>query len=175
MKQLILKLTFITTIYASLSSNVHAQNCKYVKDYVDPFSKKLTKTCQMAIGAAIAGREVLMQKSEGKYYLGLRITFSDMPDIPFKKGDKISFKLANDDLVEVSPEKDVPASPIKMLDVALLQWLVMQEVSAATFEKIATSPITAIKFTLKQEHLLPEIKERQTIKIKETAACMMTL
>lgn len=127
----------------------------------------------MAIGMGLAGREILLQKRDDKFLLGMRLTSSDIGDIPFKTGDKISFRLANNDLIEISPKEDAPALPAVFMGRTFMQWIVLVEVDKVTFSKVATSPITAIKFRLKFDGMIPEIKEKQTQKIMETAACMI--
>jgi hypothetical protein len=150
-----------------------SQKCKYVKETTDAFTNEKIATANMAIGMGLAGREVLLQKRNDKFLLGMRITSSDLGDIPFKAGDKISFKLANNDLVEVAAKEDLPAMPVVFLGATFMQWIVLVEVDKATFEKMAASPIVAIKFKLKMDGMIPEIKEKQTRKIMETAACML--
>ena len=161
---------FICTL---MSPQAGAQ-CKYVKETTDPFTKKVTKAAQMAIGDPFAMKEVLFEHSNGKLYFGLRIVFSDMEEIPFKKGDKISFMLANDDLIEITPEKNVPAQHFTFMDKPMLQWIVMQEVPKKLYERIAASPIIAVKFHLKNDYPVNGIKDRQTKKIMENATCMLT-
>lgn len=159
----------------AIGGSCAAQDCKYVKASTDEWTKKTTRTAQMAIGMGLAGREVILQESEGKLYLGLRITYNtDFPDVAFKKGDKVTFKLANDELVEFAATEDIPPMIIRMLDVPIRQWIVRQEVKPDAYKKLSGSPITAIKFHLNgNDYPLPEIKERQTRKIMETVQCML--
>lgn len=155
------------------ATNGYAQKCKYVKETKDAFTNEQVFTANMAIGMGLAGREVLLQKRNDKCLLGMRITSSDLGDIPFKAGDKISFRLANNDLVEVAPKEDAPALPVVFLGRTFMQWIVLVEVDRARFEQMAASPIVAIKFKLKFDGMIPEIKEKQTQKIMETATCML--
>lgn len=176
-KRRIISILSFTLLTASVAfSPAMAQTkCKYVKNFTDEWTKQETRTAQMAIGVGLAGREVILQESEGKLYLGLRITYNtDFPEVPFKKGDKITFKLADDRQVEIAAGEDVPATNFRMLDVALRQWFVRQEVKADIYKQLSASPITAIKFHLNgADYPLPEIKERQTRKIMETAQCIL--
>lgn len=153
-----------------------AQPCKYVKATKDEWTGKTMNTAQMAIGNALAGREVILQESGGTYYLGLRITFNtDFPDIAFKKGDKVSFKLANGEIIEVVSIKDLEPTMTRFMDVPVRMWFVNQDVSKEVFEKLSASPITAIRFRLNDaDHDLPAIKDKQTAKIMETVKCMLT-
>lgn len=152
-----------------------AQNCKYVKEFKDPFTNVVTKGAQMTIGNPIAGKDVLFQIQDGKLYLGLGIVFNDLGTIPFKKGDKISFKLANGEVIEISPAADVEPRAIRVMNVEAQQWFVLQEVPRKVYEQLASSPITAIKYHLKNDFFIAGIKDRQTSKIMENAACMLTL
>lgn len=149
--------------------------CKYVKETKDQWTDKTVKIAQMAIGNGMAGREVILQQSEGKYYIGLRITFNtDFPDVDFKKGDKVTFKLANGQLIEYAALKDLKPTIIRMLNVPIRNWYVDQEVDKSVYEQLAASPIVAIKFHINgNDQILPEIKARQTRKIQETAECML--
>lgn len=168
--------TILFLLISCLTFNATAQ-CKYVKTTKDEWSGKTMNTAQMTIGAAIAGREVILQKSEdGKYYLSLRITYNmDFPEVTFKKGDKVSFKLSNGDLIEITPPQDVTPFTLRFLDVPIRHWIVTQEVKTNVYEQLATAQITAIKYRLNgNEYPLPEIKDRQTQKIMETAKCMLT-
>ena len=168
-----LVLTLCSGIGASIPCA--AQDCKYVRSATDEWTKKATRTAQMAIGAGLAGREVILQESEGKLYLGLRITYNtDFPDVAFKKGDKVTFKLADEKLVEVTAQETIPATLIRMLDLPIRQWVVRQEVKPETYQQLSASPIIAIKFHLNDnDYPLPEIKERQTRKIMETVKGML--
>lgn len=159
----------------SLSATAQKQPCKYVKESKDAFTKKTTGSAYMAVGAGIAGREIIMQQSDGKFYLSARITYNtDFPEVPFKKGDKVNIMLADEKLIEITPEKDVQPSLFRMFDAPIRQWVVTQEVPASIYEQLAASPITAIKYSFNgNDYHLPEIKERQTRKIMETAACML--
>lgn len=179
MKHRFQKLPLVAALTLGLSLPLAASSqtpCKYVKAKTDEWTKKVTNTAQMTIGAGITGREVILQESEGKYYLGLRIIYNtDFPEVAFKKGDKITFKLADDRQIEVASEKDVPAELVRFMDVPLRQWVVRGEVSKEVYSQLAASPITAIKYHLNgNDYPLPEIKERQTKKIMETAGCMLT-
>ncbi|OSZ79029.1 hypothetical protein CAP35_12495 [Chitinophagaceae bacterium IBVUCB1] len=159
---------------AVLNNETSAQ-CKYVKATKDEWTGKTMNTAQMAIGNALAGREVILQESGGTYYLGLRITFNtDFPDVAFKKGDKVSFKLANGEIIEVVSIKDLPPTMTRFMDVPVRMWFVNQDVSKEVFEKLSASPITAIRFRLNDaDQDLPAIKDKQTAKIMETAKCML--
>ncbi|MBL7717979.1 MAG: hypothetical protein JNL72_04015 [Flavipsychrobacter sp.] len=170
--QPLLRLFTAATILFCTTSAV-AQECRYVKTVTDPFTKVVSRGAKMAIGDPFAMREVLFEESEGKLYFGLRIVFSDMEDIPFLKGDKVSMMLASDELIEISPAKDVPSQVFKIDNLSLRQWIVMQEVPVGLYEKISASPITAIKFHLKNDYMVKGIKERQVQKIMENAACML--
>ncbi|RYZ28548.1 MAG: hypothetical protein EOP49_41375, partial [Sphingobacteriales bacterium] len=105
-----------------------------MKETKDAFTNEQVLTANMAIGMGLAGREVLLQKRNDKHLLGMRITSSDLGDIPFKAGDKISFRLANNDLVEVVPKEDIPALPVVFLGRTFMQWIVLVEVDKARFE-----------------------------------------
>lgn len=158
----------LTTVSVSF-----AQKCKYVKETTDAFTKEKVETANMAIGMGLAGREVLMQKRNERYLLGLRITSSDIGDIPFKAGDKIAFRLADDEIVEITAKEDHPALPVVFLGRTFMQWIVLVEVPQTIFRKMSLSQIVAIKFRLKFDGMIPEIKEKQTKKIMETASCML--
>ncbi|HTN45327.1 MAG TPA: hypothetical protein VL098_03205 [Flavipsychrobacter sp.] len=170
-------LSGLTASLAILSFSACAQKspCKYLKQSTDPFTKKVTGSAYMAVGAGLAGRELILQESEGKYYLTARITYStDFADVPFKKTDKVSIMLASNELIEISPKEDVTPNVIRMLDVPIRQWIVNSEVPKSTYEKMANSQITAIKYTFNgSDYHLAELKDRQTKKIMETAACML--
>lgn len=159
----------------TIISNDATAQCKYVKATKDEWTGKTMNTAQMAIGNALAGREVILQESGGTYYLGLRITFNtDFPDVAFKKGDKVSFKLANGEVIEVVSIKDLPPTMTRFMDVPVRMWFVNQDVSKEVFGKLAASPIVAIRFRLNDaDQDLPAIKDKQTIKIMETAKCML--
>lgn len=165
----------LTLIIGCMALTATAQ-CKYVKATKDEWTGKTMNTAQLAIGNALAGREVILQESGGTYYLGLRITFNtDFPDVAFKKGDKVSFKLANGEIIEVVSIKDLPPTMTRFMDVPIRMWFVNQDVSKEVFEQLSTSPITAIRFRLNDaDHDLPAIKDKQTAKIMETAKCMLT-
>lgn len=173
--QSLLNLMFLISSLALITPQAFSQApCKYVKEVSDPFSKKVRKGAQMAIGPALGMNEVLFEFTDGKLYFGLRIVSKDYDAIPFKKGDKVSFKLANDDLIEVAAPADVEPTDFAVGDVKLRQWVVMQEVSENTYKKLAASLITAVKYHLKIDYMIIGIKDRQVQKIMETAACILT-
>lgn len=157
-----------------LTSNANAQKCRYIKDFKDPFTNELA---QVAIGNPFAAKEVIFQLRNGKLYLGLSIVFSDLGSMSFKKEDKISFKLANGEVIEISPETDVEPRCFMIGNIKAQQWAVAQEVSKEVFEKMTTSPIVAVKYRLINEYLITEkeIKDRQVNKIMENVSCMLTL
>lgn len=159
--------------FFTLTASAQKHPCKYVKEATDPFTKKVSKGAQMVIGDPFALKEVAFVQEDGKLYFGLNIVFTDMDNMPFKKEDKISFKLANDDLIEISPDKDVQARDIRVMDMPCRQWLVIQKVSEDVYKRLAASPIVAIKYHLKNDYIVNGIKERQTKKIMENAACML--
>ncbi len=176
MKKLLVKGLLAMSLLLS-SSHVIAQHpCKYVKPQKDQFTNETYNLAKMAIGAPMAMRELIIYETNGKFNVGLRITFNiDFPEVPFKKGDKVSLKLANGEIVEITAEKDLPPTTIRVIDVPLRMWYVNQQVSNAVFEKLATSPITAVRLHLNDaDHDLQGIKDKQAEKIMETAKCLLS-
>lgn len=149
--------------------------CKGVKEQKDKFTGKTAKVAQLPIGNALAGREIILQQLEGKLYIGLRITFnSDFPDVDFKKGDKVEFKLANGQMIEYAAAKDLKPTIIRVLDVPIRNWYVDGEVNTSVYQQLAASPVEAIRFHLNDnDHTLSDFKEKQTRKVMETAACIL--
>jgi len=147
--------------------------CKYVKEFTTPFAKKTARGAQMAIGDQFAMKEAAFEESDGELYFVIRIVFNEMDEIPIKAGDKVSFKLANDDMIEITPAKDVPPRYIRILDQPVMQWVVMQEVPEDIYRRIAASPIVAVKYHLKNDYLIEGISKRQGQKIMENAAYML--
>lgn len=163
----------LASYFFGFTDPLHAQKCKYVKEFKDPFTNNLTKGAQLAVGDVFAGKEVLLKIENGKLFLGLGIVFNDLGSIPFRQGDTVSFKLANDKVINLLPAQDVAPRDINVMNVAAQQWLVLQEVTAETFREITLSPITAVKFRLKNDFFITNIKEKQAAKIMETADCML--
>ena len=174
MKQFFRRLIAATLCCAASLSTVHAQKCKYVKELTDPFSKQTTRTAQMAIGPTLAGWEVILQDMSGKYYLGLRFVMNGSVAYKFEKGRKIYFKLEDDNTAEVEAKKTYDPVPIQFLGGQYTNWLVIEEVPFATFQKLAASRIVGVKSNLTgEDFLLNKITEKQTNKIREVAACMI--
>ncbi len=147
--------------------------CKYVKEVTDPFTKKTARGAQMAVGDLFTMKEVAFEEADGNLYFGISIVFNDMDNIPYKAGDKVSFKLANDDVIEISPAKDIAPRDIRLFEQPARQWVVMQEVAEDVYKRVAASPIVAIKYHLKNDYLIQGISKRQGQKIMENAACML--
>ena len=173
--QLKLKAWGLACAFALLSYGVSGQ-CKGVKVQKDKFTGKVAKVAQLPIGNALAGREVILQQSDGKFYIGLRITFNtDFPDVDFKKGDKVAFKLANGQIIEYTAAKDLKPTIIRVLDVPIRNWYVDNEVEAKVYEQLAASPVEAIQFRLNEnDQTLSDFKDKQTRKIMETANCLLS-
>ncbi len=171
-----MKSKLLLTIIASFClATIATAQCKYVTPQKDEWTTETYNFAKMAIGTQLAMRELIMYEANGKYFLGLRITFNtDFPDIPFKENDKVSIKLENNEVIEIVAPKDLPPITIRVLDVPLRMWYVHQEVPKTVFEKVSVSPIKAVRFKLNDaDQDLPGIKERQTQKIMETAKCML--
>lgn len=163
------------TLLCCAALQVTAQPCKYVKPQKDQFTNETYNMAKMAIGAPMAMRELIIYETNGKFNVGLRMTFNtDFPEVAFKKGDKVSIKLANGEVIEITSEKDLPPTTIRVLDVPLRQWYINQQVSRALFEKLSASTITAVRVRLNDaDHDLQGVKEKQAEKIKETVKCLL--
>lgn len=163
----------VAALLAMFTCAAHAQDCKYVKTDSDPFNKKTAHTAAMAIGVGIAGWELILQEIDHKYYLGLRIVNSGTVDKHYDKGKKIQF-MAGDQLVEITASKDYEPIPLQMLGVQCTQWVVKEEISKANFTKFSEARITAIKGNIGgNDFVLKDLKEKQTEKIRLTAACIL--
>ncbi|MBN8669390.1 MAG: hypothetical protein J0L80_01805 [Chitinophagales bacterium] len=175
MKKLLVKgLTMISLLFAPVC--LLAQHpCKYVKPQKDQFTNETYNMAKMAIGAPMAMRELIIYETNGKFNVGLRMTFNtDFPEVAFKKGDKVSIKLANGEVLAITSEKDLPPTTIRVLDVPLRQWYINQQVSRAVFEKLSASTITAVRVRLNEaDHDLQGVKEKQAEKIMETVKCLL--
>jgi hypothetical protein len=165
----------LTLLIGCIALNAAAQPCKYVKPQKDEFTGKTYNMAKLAIGAPLAMRELIIYETEGKYNVGLRITFNtDFAEVSFKKGDKVHLKLASGEIIDIVAAKDLAPIVFRVLDVPLRMWYVNQDVSKTVFEKLSQSPITAVRFKLNDaDHDLPGIKERQAQKIMETVQCML--
>jgi hypothetical protein len=160
----------------ALFSFIASGQCKGVKEQRDKFTGKVAKIAQLPIGNALAGREVILQQSDGKFDIGLRITFNtEFPDVDFKKGEKVAFKLANGQLIEYTAAKDLKPAIICVFDVPIRNWYVDNEVEAKVYEQLVASPVEAIQFRLNEsDHTLSYFKDKQTRKIMETANCILS-
>ncbi|OSZ82071.1 hypothetical protein CAP35_02025 [Chitinophagaceae bacterium IBVUCB1] len=169
-----IKKLFMTLLCCAVLQ-VTAQPCKYVKPQKDQFTNETYNLAKMAIGAPMAMRELIIYESDGKFNLGLRLTFNtDFPEVAFKKGDKVSLKLANGEIIEITAEKDLPPTTIRVLDVPLRMWYINQQVARNVYEKLSVSPITAVRVKLNDaDHDLQGIKDKQSAKIMETVKCML--
>lgn len=169
-------LTVMVAVFCLFQSIAVTAQCKYVKPQKDEFTNETYNMAKMVIGTPLAMRELILYENKGNFYVGLRMTFNtDFPEVAFKKGDKVSLKLASGDIVEISSEKDLPPTTIRIIDVPLRQWYINQQVTRATFEKLSISPIQAVRVRLNDtDHDLPGIKAKQTEKIMETIKCMLT-
>ena len=167
-------LTIALVCAATFYAAAQPKDCKWVKESTDKFTKKESRTAQMAIGIGMLGWQVILQESEGKYYAGMRLIGSGHATVPFPKGKKISFAFESAPTLELTAAEDAPPNHWLMLNDPMTSWVVLAPVTAAEFERLGVHEIIAVKFWQNgTEAVLNGIRPKQTENITKTAACMM--
>jgi len=180
MKHLFTTLLPLTLLAASLTAAPAAaqQKCKGVYEEADPFTRHTVRNCQQAIGPLLGGWTFILRQEGPKYMIGVGMNNGQHTTDKLPKGSRISIMLGTDTPVEIVTAKDYESVPLQIGDQQYTRWVVCEYVAKETFTKFAAAPITALKTSFKfkgnqQDFLLPGIKEKQGIRIRETAACML--
>lgn len=174
-------ITFITHVSANQEGStynwiglfklypINAQNCKHVKEKKDAFTNKVIRTANIAIYSW----EIVMQHNADEYYVGMNISYDGLIKESLVEGHKISFKFENNDVFDLSLDKDYEPILDVMANTTKTRWKVLVKVDKKTFANFSRSLITAIRTTIHGEDKVLEIGARAGGRIQDTFSCLL--
>jgi hypothetical protein len=155
---------FVTTL--SLS----AQKCKYDYNRADPITGEASKGNTFALHTAW---KMGFNKTGDTYFTGMLLRCSGNLREIIQKGDPISFKLSNGEVITITAQDEfLPAAQATQYGIVTV-YTGKYSIDAATLQKMAENPPTYVRMNIESKVYEKEIAAKAGKKISEAARCIL--
>jgi hypothetical protein len=157
-------LLFVFTLQLS------AQKCKFDYNKTDPITGESTQGNTFSIDR---WWKMGYNKTGNTYYLGMFIQYGGQVREIISKGDPITFKLSNGEIITViAQEESLPVSQAYSTGVATF-YSGKYEIDAVTIQKMAENPPTFSRIKIGSMVYEKEISAKDGKKISDAAKCIL--
>ena len=170
-KVLSLGILFLFVANFSLS----AQKCKYDYDKADPITGEASKGNTFTIWTYMGSPVWKMgfNKTGDTYYAGMYLRYGGNLREIIQKGDPISFKLSNGDVVTITAQDEfVPAAQATQYGIITV-YNGKYTIDAATLQQISENPPTYVRMNIESRVYEREISAKDGKKIAAAAGCIL--
>ena len=171
MKQTTKILTLGILFLFAFSMQLSAQKCKYDYDKKDPITGEITKGNKFTISAP--NWRMSFDRSGDTYFSELKLFCKGNAREIIRKGDVITFKLANNEIVTITAIDDfLPVANANETGV-WSQYDGKYSIDPIVLQKIAENPPIFVRMSIESKVYSEEVSAKNGKKIQEAARCIL--
>jgi glycine/serine hydroxymethyltransferase len=178
MKQISKILTLGILFLFVCTLQLSAQKCKFDINKTDPISGEVVKENSLVVvkmwGSSVPGFNIGFNRTGESYYTHIHMIYGGQNlRAIINKGDIITIKLSNGEILTVYSQEEVLPNAITFVNGVNTEYKAKYDIDAASLQKIADNPPTFIRINIGNVVYDKEIDVKNGNKIADAARCIL--